>query len=179
MRSLVLSVLVLAFAAGHMVSQQLPAPFPSIRTADVGAAATASRQVAPEPGFGSPFFAAAGLGVLGWGVGALAGYAIQNDCQIENCQLEGIFYGGAAGGGLGLALGANLGNRRRGNLALDLLASAAVWAVGYAAMSSYAERDDGAGIMLTAIVLPPTQLLTTVLVERVTGRARARRSGAP
>ena len=43
-------------------------------------------------------------------------------------------------------------------------------------MRSFVANDDGNGLALTAILLPPTQLLATVLVERASGRARAGRS---
>jgi len=43
-------------------------------------------------------------------------------------------------------------------------------------MRSFADGSDGTGVVLTAILLPPTQLLATVLVERASGRARAGRS---
>ncbi len=175
MRSLALSGLLVALSAGPVASQQLPAPFPSVRIHYLGIAAGRAQAVAPEPRFSSPLLAAAGLGLLGWGVGALAGYAIERDCSGEFCGLEGIFYGGAAGGGLGLAVGAHLGNRRRGSIALDLLTSGAVWGVGYGLMHSFADSGDDAGVLLTAIVLPPTQLLATVVVERASGRSRANR----
>jgi len=168
MRALVLSGLLVTLVAGRMVSQRLPPPlFPSARTHDLPGAAIRAR------------VAAAGLGLLGWGVGAVAGHAIQGDCFEEYCGLEGIFYGGAAGGGMGLAVGAHLGNRRRGSFPLDVLTSGAVWGVGYALMSSFANDGDGAGVVLTAIMLPPTQLVATVLVERATGRSRAGRLQAP
>ena len=152
MRALVLSALLVTLAAGSIASQRLPAPlFPSARTHVLPGAAIPARVVS-EPSVGSPLLAAAGLGLLGWGVGAVAGHAIQGDCFDEYCGLEGIFYGGAAGGGMGLAVGAHLGNRRRGSFLLDVL---------------------------TSIMLPPTQLVATVLVERATGRSRAGRLQAP
>jgi hypothetical protein len=114
--------------------------------------------------------AAVGLGLLGWGAGALVGRLIQGHCYEDFCGWEGVFYGGAAGGGLGLAVGAHLGNRRRGNLALDVLTSGAVWALGYATMRSCVKNSDGLGLLITAITLPPTQLAATVLVERATSR---------
>ena len=177
-RSLALSGLVVALAAGRAVSQRLPTPLPSARTHHSLRAAIPA-QVAPEPGIHSPLLAAAGLGLLGWGVGALTGYAVQHDCFGEFCGFEGIFYGGAAGGGLGVAVGAHLGNRRRGSFALDVLTSGAVWGLGYAVMHSFANNSDDAGLVLTAIVLPPTQLVATVLVERARGRSRAGRPQAP
>ena len=178
MRSLALSGLLVALVAGRAVSQRLPTPFPSPRNHDSPGAAIPT-QVAPEPDIHSPLLAAAGLGLLGWGVGALTARVVQGDCFEEFCEFEGIFYGGAAGGGLGLAVGAHLGNRRRGNFPLDVLTSGAVWGVGYALMRSFADNGDGGGVLLTAIVLPPTQLVATVLVERATGRSRAGRPQAP
>jgi len=177
-RSLALTGLFLTLATGAAESQQLPRQFPAL-CPDAACAASAYVQVAPEPGIHSPLLGAAGLGLLGWGLGALTGRAIQGDCIKEFCELEGIFYGGAAGGGLGLAVGAHLGNRRRGNVLLNLVVSGAVWAAGYAAMRSFTRNGAGAGVLLTAIVLPPTQLTATVLVERATGRSRARRAEAP
>ncbi len=178
MRALVLSGLLVTLAAGRTVSQRLPTPFPSARTHHLAGAAIPA-QLESEPSMVSPLLAAAGLGLLGWGVGALAGHAIQGDCFEEYCELEGAFYGGAAGGGMGLAVGAHLGNRRRGSFPLDVLTSGAVWGVGYALMSSFADDGDGAGVVITAIALPPTQLLATVLVERAIGRSRAGRSQTP
>ena len=170
MRALVLSGLLVTLVAGRMVSQRLPPPlFPSARTHAFPVWLDELRGA----------WQAAGLGLLGWGVGAVAGHAIQGDCFEEYCGLEGIFYGGAAGGGMGLAVGAHLGNRRRGSFPLDVLTSGAVWGVGYALMSSFANDGDGAGVVLTAIMLPPTQLVATVLVERATGHSRAGRLQAP
>ena len=87
MRALVLSGLLVTLVAGRMVSQRLPPPlFPSARTHDLPGAAIRAR-VASEPNIGSPLLAAAGLGLLGWGVGAVAGHAIQGDCFEEYCGL--------------------------------------------------------------------------------------------
>ena len=178
MRFLALSGLLVALSAGRAVSQRLPTPLASARTHHSLRAAIPA-QVSPEPGIHSPLLAAAGLGLLGWGVGALTGYAVKGDCFEEFCGFEEIFYGGAAGGGLGVAVGAHLGNRRRGSVALDVLTSGAVWGLGYAVMRSFADKSDEAGMVLTAIVLPPTQLVATVLVERAIGRSRAGRPQAP
>jgi len=181
MRSLTLSGLVVAFAAGPGASQRLPAPFQSAHTDDPRAARVPV-QVAPEPGIHSPMLVAAGLGVLGWGIGALAGTAIESQSESfsgDCCPWEGVIYGGAAGGGLGLAVGAHIGNRRRGSFLLDLLTSGVVWGAGYALMHSFANNGDYNGMALTAVVLPPVQLVATVLVERASGRSRAGRTQAP
>jgi len=175
MHLVVLSGLTLPLLTGAAWSQRLPPTFPVVHD-DIPRVVSAPVQVAAEPGIHSPLLAAAGLGVLGWGAGALAGHLVQGDCFEEFCDFEGIFYGGAAGGGLGLALGAHLGNRRRGNFLLDVAASGAIWGAGYGLIRSFADRSDGTGVALTAILLPPTQLLATVLVERASGRARAGRS---
>ena len=181
MRSLALSGLLGALATGPAVSQQLPASFQSVRTADPRAAQGPAR-VAPEPGIHSPLLVAAGLGVLGWGIGALAGAGIESqsdgysgDC----CPYEGVLYGGATGGGLGLAIGAHIGNRRRGNFLLDILTSGAVWGAGYLLMRSFAADGDYNGLAVTAVILPPVQFVATVLVERASGRSRAGRTQAP
>ncbi len=178
LRSLALGGILVTLAVGRVVSQRLPPPLPSAFTNGLPGTA-APVQVAPEPGIGSPIGAAMGLGLLGWGAGALAGHVIQGHCYEEFCGWEGIFYGGAAGGGLGVALGAHLGNRKRGNFALDVLTSGAVWALGYALMRSSVNNNDPVGLGITAIALPPTQLIATVLVERATGRSRDGEPPAP
>ena len=168
MRELALLCVLVTLAVGRVVGQRLPAPFSSAVTNGFPGTAT-PLQVAPDPGSGSTVGAAVGLGLLGWGAGALAGHLIQGHCYEDFCGWEGIFYGGAAGGGLGLAVGAHLGNHRRGNFALDVLTSGAVWGLGYAMMRSSVNNNDDVGLAITAIVLPPTQLVATVLVERATG----------
>ena len=169
MRELALLCVLVTLAVGRVVSQRLPPPLPSVLTNGFPGT-TAPVQVAPEPGIVSTLGAAAGLGLLGWGAGALAGRAIQANCVGDLCEVEGIIYGGAAGGGLGVAVGAHLGNRKRGNFVLDVLTSGAVWALGYALMRSSVNNNDDVGLAITAIVLPPTQLVATVLVERATSR---------
>lgn len=179
MRSLAFIGLLVALAAGPAVSQRLPTPFHSVRL-NHPRSTHIPVLPAPEPGIHSPLLAAAGLGLLGWGIGAVTGYAIEGDSHYGDCcPVEGIIYGGAAGGGLGLALGAHLGNRRRGSFPLDLLTSGAVWGGGYVLMRAFSDNEDYTGMALTAITLPPTQFVATVLVERVSGRARARRTQAP
>ena len=171
MRSLFLAACLVAGWAAPVTAQRLTSAILRAQSANLPATYSAT-QVASEPGLHQPLLAAAGLGLLGWGIGALTGHVIQGDCFEEFCEFEGIFYGGAAGGGLGLAIGAHLGNRRRGSFLLDVVASGAVWGAGYALLRSFAESGDGDGVLLTAIVLPPTQLVATVLVERATGRSR-------
>jgi hypothetical protein len=172
-------MLVVAFTPGRGVSQRLPTPFHSVHAADLHERRFPP-EIAPEPGIHSPLLAAAGLGVLGVGVGVLAGVAIGNDCG-SWCTLGTTFLGAGVGGGIGLAVGAHLGNRSRGNLGLDLAASGVVWGVGLAAMLiPTAPADSGGGARWPILLaLPVAQLVATVLVERATGRARARRAPEP
>jgi hypothetical protein len=169
MRKLTLLCVLVTLVVGRAVSQRLTPPFsPAVTNGFHGAASPV--QVESDPGSGSTLGAAVGLGLLGWGAGALAGRLIQGHCVEEFCGWEGVFYGGAAGGGLGIALGAHLGNGRRGNFALDLLTSGAVWGLGYLTMRSCIKNSDAVGLVVTAITLPPTQVAATVLVERATSR---------
>ena len=104
MHSVALSGFTLLLVTRAALSQQLPRTFPVVHD-DIARVVSASVQGPAEPGFHSPLLAAAGLGVLGWGAGALAGHLVQGDCFEDFCDFEGILYGGAAGRGLGLALG--------------------------------------------------------------------------
>ena len=131
-------------------------------------------QRAPEPSFARPLFTAAGLGALGWGLGALAGREIEASCTGSHCRGEAVLLGGAAGGGVGLALGANWGNRRRGSLPLDLITSAVVWGAGVALIAKFYRDENWTAGAATGIALPVAQLFATVVVERATGRARDR-----
>jgi len=178
LRSFTLAGLLAALAFGRANSQRLPADFPSLRY-DVAPSALVAQQVAPEPRLHSPVLAAAGLGILGWGIGAVGTVLVTPPCDTQHCVFEAIFYGGAAGGGLGLAAGAHLGNRRRGKVLLDLATSGAVWGVAYLVMRSFSEAENYGAMVATAIILPPVQLAATVAVERATGRARARAAGVP
>src|SRR3989442_11044915 len=74
MRSLALSGLLVALAAGRAVSQRLPAPLPSART-HVAHGPAIPAQVTPEPGIHSPLLTAAGPGLLGWRVARPTGHA--------------------------------------------------------------------------------------------------------
>ena len=174
MRTLAISLLLIAVPNGPVLSQRVSTLFPThyITNAWVPNRAASS---APEPGILSPILAAAGLGLLGWAAGALIGHAVQGECTEDLCELRGLYYGGATGAALGLAAGAHLGNRRRGSFWLDLGTSALVWAGGFAVMATSDESDV---VVATAILLPPAQLLSTVLVERATGRSRERRAQA-
>jgi len=120
-----------------------------------------------------PLLTGAGLGVAGFFAGGYTGVLLSRGCDShEYCSLEAAFYGAAAGGTLGLALGVHLGNRRRGSFALDFLTGAAVWGAGIG-LAAVSDWDDT--VVWTAFVLVPiAQLASTVAVERAVGRSRSR-----
>jgi len=113
-----------------------------------------------------------GLGLAGFLVGGAAGYGLSSGCSEDWCQLPGVFVGAAAGGTFGMALGVHLGNRRQGNLALDCLAGAGVWGVGFVTLVLWSGWKPPATSVL-AWAIPTVQLITTILVEQATARSRA------
>jgi hypothetical protein len=114
-----------------------------------------------------------GLGVAGFLAGGLIGSGSASNCTSSDfCQLEAAFYGAAAGGTFGMALGVHLGNGRRGNLALDFLTGALVWGAG---IGIAAASNSETGYTVAFVTIPIVQLVTTVVVERAVGRSRSRR----
>jgi len=118
-----------------------------------------------------PVLMGIGLGAAGFFVGGLTGWALANDCSGEMCAAGPFLLGAAAGGTLGLALGAHLGNHRRGNLALDFLTGAAVWGAGLGIVA--ATGWDETAATAAAVTVPIVQLVGTVVVERAVGRSRS------
>src|SRR5204863_1465661 len=109
-----------------------------------------------------------GLGVVGFLAGGAAGLGLSHNCSGELCQLPAMFFGAAAGGTLGMALGVHLGNGRRGNLATDCLAGAGVWGIGMTTLLLTGGWKP-TGTTVLAVAVPVAQLVTTVLVEQATG----------
>jgi hypothetical protein len=118
-----------------------------------------------------PVLMGIGLGAAGFFVGGLTGLVLANDCSGEMCDAGPFLFGAAAGGTLGLALGAHLGNHRRGNLALDFLTGAAIWGAGLGIVA--ATGWDETAATAAAVTVPIVQLAGTVMVERAVGRSRA------
>jgi hypothetical protein len=123
-----------------------------------------------EPAVGDVVAAGMGLGAAGFLAGGLTAASFSRGCTSgEYCQLAAVFYGAAAGGTLGMAVGVHLGNRRRGNLALDFMTGAAIWIAGIAVVSS-SDWDEGV-TKIAFVAIPAGQLAGTVAVERAVGRA--------
>jgi hypothetical protein len=105
-------------------------------------------------------------GVLGGVAGVFAGGIVGaklTDGNCEDCGLEGAAYGLVVGGSALLPLGVHLANGRRGNFGRALLASLAIGAAGFGA----ALGTNRGEIMLAVPVL---QLISSVAIERATGR---------
>jgi hypothetical protein len=113
------------------------------------------------------------LGVAGFIAGGLAaGNAAVGDCEDLGC-LEAAFYGAAALGTVGVALGAHLGNGRRGDLLLDLATAAGIWVAGIGPILATG-KGDGPYAVAAFIGVPIAQVVVTAAVERARGRTKAR-----
>ncbi len=113
----------------------------------------------------SPVVLALG-GVLAGTAGAFGGAWIGNEITkdaCEDCFLEGLVYGGVAGGSALLPLGVHLANGHRGNYGASLLASLGIGAVG---LGLAAATNEGAFM----IPVPVLQLVSSILIERRTAR---------
>lgn len=163
---LVLSALGVMSAPGGLVAQRLPAPFPSVSQRPEARAPNPDTIRPP----GNPVGTVVG-GVLGgtavFFLGAIVGGNVENryfPCHCDDPGLRGVLWGAAIGESVGLAIGAHVGNGRRGNLALDLLASAGVGAAGIATI--VLAGNNGTGLLL----IPVAQLATVALAELAVGR---------
>ena len=106
--------------------------------------------------------AGGGLGLVGGAVlGAAIDRADDDDC-IDMCFGPGMILGALGGEALGMALGVNLANGRKGSLPANLLASAAILAGGL-----LATHESG---LLVAV--PVGQLGGTIAMERAAERRR-------
>jgi hypothetical protein len=111
----------------------------------------------------SPVVLALG-GVLAGTAGTFGGAWIGNEITkdaCEDCFLEGLIYGGVAGGSALLPLGVHIANGHRGNYGASLLASLGIGAVGLAVAVA---SQEGA-VMLSVPVL---QLVSSIAIERAT-----------
>jgi hypothetical protein len=99
-------------------------------------------------------------GTAGTFGGAWIGNKITKDA-CEDCFLEGLIYGGVAGGSALLPLGVHIANGHRGNYGASLLASLGIGAAGLAVAVA---SQEGA-VMLSVPVL---QLVSSIAIERAT-----------
>jgi hypothetical protein len=104
-----------------------------------------------------------GAATLGTFTGAVIGAKLTTRYPCEDCGLEGLVYGGVAGGSALLPLGVHLANGRRGTYGASLLASLGIGAAGLAV----AVASDQGAVMLTVPVL---QLVSSIAIERATAR---------
>ncbi|MEN8144183.1 MAG: hypothetical protein ABFS14_04455 [Gemmatimonadota bacterium] len=145
-----------------------------IPTAAAAQAVSVERGAFPEQGnLWASYGLATGIGAAGFVAGFIAAAdASGGDCEDLSC-LEAGFYGGALLGTFGVALGAHLGNRRRGNLGLDFATAAGIWGLGIGPLLLGGDTGgDGAAILFVAV--PIAQVLVTAAVDRSVGRKRER-----
>ena len=168
MRSLLMIPVVLTFLdPAPLHAQRLPAPFP---------APQAQQAKLPQGIFvtgqvGSPAGAVVSglaVGTVGLLAGAMIGVSLAPSCYCDEPGLKGLAYGALAGETAGLALGTHLGDDLKGNLALDLVASAAGTLITVAAASG---AQDG-NLLLPGVAL---QVALVAGTELGMARRKARR----
>jgi hypothetical protein len=124
---------------------------------------------------------AGGIGgmLIGAAVGGAAGWTLYRVACTDYCAIGGAVavLGAGAGATVGSPAGVHLGNRRSGNLALSLLASAAVAAGSGAILYAIAGMVDSdaavnASYAVGAAAVPALQIGIAVRIEQRTGRLR-------
>jgi hypothetical protein len=164
--SALLLLLALPLVAVHSQAQQtIPLLSPH---EDRSSAPTTHPQLsllAPNPKRSAVLLTLGGLGAatLGTFAGAALGARVTTRYPCEDCGLEGLIYGGVAGGSTLLPLGVHLANGRRGNYGAALLASLGIGAAGLGVAIA---SQEGA-VMLSVPVL---QLVSSIAIERGTSR---------
>jgi hypothetical protein len=108
-------------------------------------------------------------GIAGATIGAYTGrrLACEEDCKSVTGARRAALTGGAIGSGTLIPLGAAAGNRFRGDLVYSAAASAALGAAG---LGLYRALDDTPLYALPAVVVPVSQVVSAVLLERATSR---------
>jgi hypothetical protein len=104
-------------------------------------------------------------GAAGFFAGAMVGGSVENrffPCHCDDPGLMGVLWGAAIGESVGLAVGAHVGNGRRGNLGEDLVASLGMGAVGIAVAFGVGE----AGLLFVPVV----QVVAVATTELTAGR---------
>lgn len=118
--------------------------------------------------------AAAGLlgGTIGFFGGAYVGAGLASGCAGDFCGIGETIFGAAAGESLGIPLGVHLANGGRGNLLLEILASAGIGAAGLMLVIGNSNSADQTASIVTVAATPIVQLITSIAIERSTGRTR-------
>jgi hypothetical protein len=159
-RPIIGSFLVLAIVVTPGQAQRLAPPLSSEPNTPVATQITFS--VSQRPGRSPVVLALSGVlaGTAGTFGGAWIGNEITRDA-CEDCFLEGVIYGGVAGGSALLPLGVHLANGHRGNYGASLLASLGIGAAGLAVAGASQE-----GAVMLAV--PVLQLISSIAIERAT-----------
>jgi hypothetical protein len=123
----------------------------------------------PEDGVQRSNLVLAGAGVLGGGVGLLAGSRIarSSDCERPPCDV-GEVLAAAVGEVVGMSLGVHLANRRRGEWAMDVNAALFSGVIGAAVLSRILPEDTPNAAFWMGV--PLVQVTATVAAERLTAR---------
>lgn len=147
--------------ATHLVFSTSPMSFPQ-----AAHAFAPGPQHDEEPSLGRPIVGALLGSLVGIGVGGAVLYA--SDCEAE-CLRAALTAGVLTS--TGLVIGAHLGNRRRGNIWIDMLVSVGAAAAGIGLAEAIAPRGfgDGPGVAVGVFAF---QFTATVAAERITGRRR-------
>jgi hypothetical protein len=123
---------------------------------------------------GDLYFAGFLGGVVGFGVGAAAGYGLELSTSwscVDWCGVGGALIGMFVGESMGLALGTHLTNDRKGPVLATSAASIAIAAIGLAIATRLDSPRTRTPVLLA---IPITQLLTVTGMEY---RAQNRPSG--
>ena len=183
-----------ALAITELPAQRAPEPLVTRQSAHLplaaGARSPISRQTVASAG--RPVAGALLGGAVGMVAGGLAGlYIGGNRCRTpgasDTCEgLLGMALGAGVGITLGVPVGAHLLNRRQGSLPPSLLASAAIFGVGVAAILAVERSEDEArrrgdysqrnGIQVPiALAIPVLQVVSATIIEtRTASRGQAR-----
>jgi hypothetical protein len=116
------------------------------------------------------------LGTVGGGLlGGVTGFWLGGKRCVDRAVAESCHYldGAAIGTAIGVTLGAPVGahylNRRRGNVAMSVLASVAIGTAGVLALREQDDRPAGGGrtraVTAIVIVTPALQILSSALIE--------------
>jgi hypothetical protein len=164
-RTILTLFLALVLAATPGRAQRLVSPLvPQPDTPAATPIGLGNPQASPRPARSPVVLALGGVlaGTAGTFGGAWIGSRFRQDA-CEDCGLQGLVYGGMAGGSALLPLGVHLANGGRGNYGASLAASLGIGAAGLAVAMA---TNEGAVLL----PVPVLQLVSSILIERNTAR---------